>query len=83
VAVFSGQFFVLHPGRELSGDAAGVETTDVLATAISEERARQESFWFHDGIWWEYEVFNGQILSAVPRWDIWVRRGVGGFRTAK
>jgi hypothetical protein len=68
--------------REIQGHLEEIATL-CLATAISEERARQESFWFHDGIWWEYEVFNGQILSAVPRWDIWVRRGVGGFRTAK
>jgi hypothetical protein len=62
-----------------------MENAAVLATAISEEQARQDGIWFRrrDVIWWEYEVLNGRILSGIPRWDIWVHRGLGSLRRAK
>lgn len=83
MSAFTGKFFVLHAGGELSVDAAGSETVTFLATAISEGLARQRSSWFCDAVWWEYEVLNGRILSGIPRWDIWVRRGSGSLRRAK
>jgi hypothetical protein len=88
VSAFTGKFFVLHAGREQSEDvngAVGLEGTAVLATAISEEQARQDGLWFrrYDAIWWEYEVLNGRILSGIPRWDIWVHREPESFRRAK
>jgi hypothetical protein len=85
VSAFTGKFFVLHAGREQSGDAVGAENAAVLATAISEEQARQDGRWFRrrDAIWWEYEVRNGQILSGIPRWDIWVPQGPMSLLRAK
>jgi hypothetical protein len=80
LSAFTGKFFVLYAGRER--DAAGLESATGLATAISEAQARQESFWFRDAIWWEYEVLNGRILSGIPRWDIWVRRAPGSLQRA-
>lgn len=82
MSAFTGKFFVLHAGREQSGAAAGFESA-VLATAVSDSQARQDSHWFHDAIWWEYEVLNGRILSGIPRWDIWVREGRATFRHTK
>lgn len=86
MAVFTGKFFVLHAGRAKSEDAKGaadLESLAILATAISEQQARQDSYWFRDAIWWEYEVLNGRIVTAIPRWDIWVHRGLGSSRMAK
>jgi hypothetical protein len=82
VSAFTGKFFVLHAGREQSGDAVGAENA-VLATAVSDRQARQDSHWFRDAIWWEYEVLNGKILSGIPRWDIWVSQGPRSLLRAK
>jgi hypothetical protein len=43
VSAFTGKFFVLHAGREQSGDAVGAENAPVLATESSEEKAREDS----------------------------------------
>lgn len=83
MSAFTGKFFVLHAGREQSGDAAGPGAAAVLATAVSEDRARQDGHWFRDGIWWEYEVLHGRILSGIPRWDISVHRGLRSLRRTK
>jgi hypothetical protein len=82
VAAFTGKFFVLYAGREQTRETAGSENENVLATAVSLDQARQDSHWFRDGIWWEYEVLNGRILGGIPRWDIWVRRAPGSSRRA-
>ena len=83
VSRYSGKLFVLHSGREQSGDAAGVENSSVLATATSETQARELGYWFRDAIWWEYEVVEGRIVGGFPRWDLWVRRGPENLRKAK
>jgi hypothetical protein len=83
VSAFTGKFFVLHAGREQSDNAPGLENAPGLATESSEAKAREDSHWFSDAVWWEYDVFNGRVLGRFPRWDIWVRRGPGSFRRAK
>ena len=86
MSAFTGKFFVLYAGRANSGElrsAVSLESADVLATAISEGQARQDSPWFSDATWWEHEVLNGRILGGICRWDIWVRLGRGSFRRAK
>jgi hypothetical protein len=50
--VFTGKLFVLHAGREDSGNAAVLELAGEPVTAISEQQARECSFWFRDAIWW-------------------------------
>ena len=80
---FTGRLFVLYEGREQAGDAAGVENAPILATAISEPKARELGHWFRDALWWEYEVSQGQITGGIPRWDIWVCRGLLNLRKAK
>ena len=75
MSAFTGKFFILHAGREKSGDAksaADLEISDVLATAISEPEARMDGHWFRgcDAIWWEHDVLKGRIISGSPRWDL-------------
>ena len=88
MSAFTGKFFVLHAGREKSGDsksAAGLEFSEIVATATSEAQARYDSPWFRcrDAIWWEYQVLDGQIISGFPRWDIWMHRGPESYRKAR
>ncbi len=83
MARFTGKLFVLYAGREQSGDAAGVENADPLATALSESQARERGHWFRDAIWWEYDVVDGRTVYGIARWDLWVRRGPEMLRLAK
>jgi hypothetical protein len=81
VARFTGKLFVLHAGRENSGNAAALELAGEPVTATSEQQARECSYWFRDSIWWEYDVVDGRIVGGIPRWDIWVPQGRNLLRT--
>lgn len=74
MARFTGRLFVLYDGREQTAGSAGVENAPILATAISEPKARELSHWFHARAvtWYEYSVVEGRIIDAGERLDLLV-----------
>lgn len=61
--------FILYDGRAKLSDP---ENAAVYVCAGSEAEALfdgQDDAW-QDGIWYEYDVIDGTLVSGKPRWDL-------------
>jgi hypothetical protein len=63
------KIYVLYDARAKGGDT---DKASIYVTASSEAEARedgQDEAW-QDGIWYEYDIINEELINGVARWDL-------------
>jgi hypothetical protein len=63
------KLFVLYDGRAKSGDT---DDATVIVTEPSANATKKDAFLKkdYDGIWYEYDVVNGELTNEKARWDL-------------